>query len=182
MLEFEVNGKLGNVIITLPTNLEEISKDFLLSVTNDVIVGDNYSLIGICYREKVSTIIMSAKQNKNLTTSVVPIFIKCGALDDTSYVISKLEVRDKLIVDASNIATGHHVICPKNPLTINKFINYVEGDRTAFDKAIKLTNQYVYFLEFKIIPNCDIIGIYKDIKEELKDNPFKVRNNIVGLS
>ena len=47
MLKFEVNSKNGNILMNLPTKLSEITSEYLSSVTADVVIADNYSLIGI---------------------------------------------------------------------------------------------------------------------------------------
>lgn len=169
MIEFEVNGKRGKHVISLPTSLKEITSDYLLEVTKDVALPEHYSLIGVCYREKLSTIIMNARQNKNMTTAVVPVFIKSGTEDFTLALSA-----EKIIVSSSQLSLGYHVTCPKNNININNFVSYIEGDGYAYQNAIK-ANEYVYFLEFKIIPNSDIVGVYKDLKDDTTfDNPFKI--------
>jgi hypothetical protein len=166
MLKFETTGANGHHILTLPTNLKEITPEYLKAVTADVEVSDNYSLIGVCYRETLSAILLTYKQNKKqISTAVVPIFVK------SNNTTCKAECGDKLIVAPSQIALGHHVAAPANKLTISNFLFYTDKDYNALQNA---TTEYVYFLEFKIIPNCDIIGIYKNTPVKLEDNPFEV--------
>lgn len=178
MIKFEVNGKRGSYIFPLPTELKELTPEYLNYVTEEVEIANDYTLIGICYREKLSTIIMSARQNKNLTTAVVPIFIKRG--NTTGEANCNPNTGDKLIISGSQLSLGHHVVCPKNTLTINNFISFTDGDGLAYQNAVK-ENKYVYFLEFKIIPNCDIVGIYKDVDKNCDfKNPFKEYPTIAG--
>ena len=67
---------------------------------------------------------------------------------------------------------------PKNLITINNVLEYCQGDKEAYTKAIAIA-QPCYYLEFKIVPNCNIHGNYKD-ENEAYNNPFIefVDNNI----
>lgn len=175
MLKFKANGKLGNYGLILPTDLKEITPKFLTSITEDVIVANDYSLVAVCYREKLSSIILSLKQNKNLTTAVVPLFVKRGYTEENKFQ-PFIEIGDKLLISASQLSLGYHVAVPNNPLNINKLLAYFDGDREAYTRALNITNNsYVYFLEFKIVPNCDIIAIYKDKQLDIKDNIFEAK-------
>lgn len=158
MLKFETNGKQGKTTIVLPTKLEELTKSYLTSVTSEIEVSDNYTLIGVCYKEKLSNIIMTSRQNKpTANIAVVPIFIKSG--ETTKGFVNNLNTGDKLVIAPTQIALGHHVAAPNNHITISNFLFYCEGDKEVYQKALAYS-QYVYFLEFKIIPNCDIIASY----------------------
>lgn len=172
MLKFTTNGKNGTNILTLPTKLEEITSDYLKNVTKEVGIANNYSLIGVCYKEKLSNIIMTSRQRKpNANIAVVPIFIKAGITD--SKFVNDINIGDKLIVSPSQISLGHHVAAPKNNLTISTFLFYCEGDNDVYQKALTYS-EYVYFLEFKIIPNCDIIGTYFNNTEITEDKTFEI--------
>lgn len=175
MIEFETNGKNGNYAFNLPTSLNEITKDYLEEVTKDVMVADNYTLVGVCYREKLSNLVLSVKQRKNnITTAVVPIFVKKGVSDPGFY--NGIEIGNKLILAASDIAIGHHVVAPKNLLTIENFLNFIEGDTDVYHKALG-KNEYCYFIEFKLVPNCNIHGYYKTNNNIDYVNPFVKKVN-----
>lgn len=172
MLSFTLNGKLGKAEFNLPTNLKEITPEYLNQVTKDVIVADYHVLVGLCYREKLSDLIFTYRNKKEATTSVIPLFVKRGNVDDVFQ--GYIKQGDKLIIGSSNLAMGHHVTCVRNNITINNFLAYVDGDAEAYQKALKL-NEYVYFLEFKIVPANTIVGCYTDLKgDESYNNPFKV--------
>ena len=82
MLKFEVNGNHGTILMSLPTKLSEITPEYLNEVTSNVVVADNYSLIGILYRESLASVILANnRKQKNITTAIIPIFIKAGATD-----------------------------------------------------------------------------------------------------
>lgn len=174
MITFKTHSKNGNFAVTLPTDLKDITEEYLKAVTKEVFVAENYSLIGLCYREKLSTIIFNAKNNKPSNIVTVPIYIKSNNNEQPF-----TECGNKLVVSGSQLALGHHVNCVMNTLTINKFLYYIEGDNNAYQNALReFKDVYCYFLEFKIIPNCDIVGVYANI-DKIKDidnfnNPFKV--------
>ena len=106
MLKFEVNGKRGSIIMNLPTKLSEITPEYLNEVTSNVVVADNYSLIGILYRESLASVMLANnRKQKNITTAVVPVFVKAGTTD-TEY-IKNMSCGDKIIIAPSDIAIGH---------------------------------------------------------------------------
>ena len=169
MVKFNVNGKAGAAVVSLPTHLSEITPEYLNGVTCNVKIGDNYSLIGIVYRESLSSIIMAFNQKrKEITTNVIPIFIRSG--NGAPDYINKIKTGDTLIMAGSDIAMGHHVSCPKNMITINNILEYCDGDKEAYQRAISIS-QPCYYLEFKIVPNCNIHGNYKEESGSYK-NPF----------
>lgn len=169
MLKFEVNSKDGKVLMNLPTKLSEITPEYLNSVTSDVVIADNYSLIGILYKESLASVILANnRKQKNITTAIVPIFVKAG--NTTTDYINNISCGDKIIIAPSDIAIGHHVVCTKNKITINNIISYCEGDKTAYQRALSVS-EACYYLEFKIVPNCNIHGNYKNDNSTYQ-NPF----------
>lgn len=171
MLKLKTNGKNGSYILNLPTSLNEITSDYLIDVTSSINVAPNYSLIGICYREAFSSVLFANNtKKKNLTTAVVPIFVKCGKCDNDF--INNILIGDKLIISSSQIALGQHVNAPYNTLTINHIINCTLGDTNIYKESLKY-NDPCYFLEFKLVPNVDIVGVHKTDDPEFHTcNPF----------
>ena len=169
MLKFEANGKYGIVLMNLPTKLSEITPEYLNDVTSNLVIADNYSLIGILYRESLASVILANnRKQKNITTSVIPIFVKAGATN-TEY-IKNMSCGDKIVIASSDIAMGHHVVCPKNKITINNILDYCDGDKEAYQRAISISKP-CYYLEFKIVPNCNIHGNYIEDNDSY-ENPF----------
>lgn len=163
MVKFNVNGKAGAASINLPTNLKELTPEYLNGVTNNVHIGDNYSLIGIVYRESLSSVILAYNQKrKEVTASIVPIFIRTG--NNAPDYIKNINTGDKIIIAGSDIALGHHVTCPLNRITINNIVSLCEGDKDVYSQAAKLKDKCC-FVEFKLVPNCNIHGSYTDVTE-----------------
>lgn len=158
MVKFIVNGNRGKVELNLPTSISDITPEYLTNVTKHIKIGDNYSLIGILYRESLSSLILaSSRKQKSITTGVIPIFIKSGNTE-AAY-IKNITLGEKLIISPSDIALGHHVTCPKNKLTIDHVLSCVEGDKDIYSLSCK-ENTPCYYLEFKLVPNCNIHGSY----------------------
>lgn len=158
MVQFEVNGKKGNYVFNLPTSIKELDLDYLKDITSNVNIADNYVLVGILHREKLSTLILSYNQRKNqVNTAVVPILVKAGACENEY--IKSINEKDILIISRGDIELGQHVSIPSNVLNINNLLSCIEGDSTAFKRAQEHTAP-VYFLEFKIIPAVNIRGNY----------------------
>lgn len=162
MKDFLVQGTKVYFKFHFPTSLEEISVDYLKAVTENVKVADHHSLIGIVYHEKLFDIIVSRKRNqKGLTAGVVPIFIKAGKTD--SEFINSAECRDKLVIPSSSLSIAHHVAAPKNVLSLDYFIRAIDSDNSLAKRYDNnYGNEQCFFVEFKIIPNNEIKGVYKE--------------------
>lgn len=176
MLTLGVNGVHGAYKLNLPTSLDEISKEFILSLTDNVKVAPDYTLIGIVYRERLYNLIIAASKSKKTSNiSVIPIFVKAGATD--SSFVKSFDVCERLIVSGSDIMMGYHVSTPNNPLTIDNVVKLFDGDLKAYQKTIGIQD-YCYFIEFKIIPNCNIHGSYLESKDKNNiPNPYVVAKN-----
>lgn len=170
MLTLDVNSKRGVFKMNLPTSLNEIDESYIAEVTDHVKVDANYTLIGVVFRERLSTLILAARKNKkNSDIPVIPVFVKAGKTD--SELINSLKIRDKLIVSASDIMMGHHISAPNNLLTINTILDLLEEDAESYTKLIG-NNEQCYFIEFKLVPNCNIHGAYKQPKVAEFVSPF----------
>lgn len=182
MLTLNVNGTQGAFTLNLPTTLSDITKEYITNVTSHIEVDANYTAIGIVFREKLSTLVLDSRKNKkNSDIAAIPIFVKAGKTD--SELINKLDVGEKLIIAPSDIMLGHHLSTPTNLLTINNILSIIEGDTEIYNKVIGI-QESCYFIEFKLVPNCNIHGSYKDNCSNYA-NPFVIRtgetkkNNII---
>lgn len=173
MLTINVSGNLGNYNLNLPTSLNEITEEYINDVTGHVKVEENYSLIGIVYRERLSTLVLATTKNKkNSNVAVIPVFVKSGKTD--SELINNLIIRDKLIISPSDIMMGHHISAPRNLLTINTIIDLVTSDSTIYRKLLGVKEE-CYFIEFKLVPNCNIHGAYSNHEVDGFTNPYVIK-------
>lgn len=182
MLTLNVNGTQGAFTLNLPTTLSDITKEYITDVTSHIEVDANYTVVGVVFREKLSTLMLASRKNKkNSDIAAIPIFVKAGKTN--SELINKLDVGEKLIIAPSDIMLGHHLSAPANLLTINTILSIMEGDSEIYNKVIGI-QEPCYFIEFKLVPNCSIHGAYKTGCNN-DANPFVVRtgeakkNNII---
>lgn len=173
MLNLKVNGKAGKFTLNLPTMFKEISNEYLDNAVKHITVAPEYSLVALIYREKLAVILNSAKQNKEMNTSVVPVFIKAGATD--SKFIKSIKLGNKVIVTGSDLSIGIHVNSPMNALSIPNIVAVCEGDNNIYREAMTST-EYCHFVEFKLVPNVAIKGIISSA-EFLGMNPYIIRDN-----
>ena len=164
---------LGREInFNFPTNLNEITEDYLNYVTRNVAIADHYSLVAIVYHETLGSVILARKQSKkSITGAVVPMFIKAGNTD--SDFIKSIKCKDKIIASSAQLSLGYHVACPENTLSLDYFLRWLDEDTTV---AARYKNNYgneeCFFVEFKIIGNADIIGFYDNVETPNYKNPY----------
>ena len=172
MLTLNVNGTQGAFTLNLPTTLSDIKKEYITNVTSHIEVDANYTVVGVVFREKLSTLVLASRKNKkNSDIAAIPIFVKAGKTD--SELINKLDVGEKLIIAPSDIMLGHHLSAPANLLTINNILNIIEGDTEIYNKVMGI-QESCYFIEFKLVPNCSIHGAYKNGCNNYT-NPFVIK-------
>lgn len=163
---------MSEVKFNFPTNLEELSNDYLLDVTKGITVAPNYSLIGLVYHERLSTLFMTCRnKKKNASIGIIPIFIKSGKSEGS--IVDSAKVGQKILVSNTQIQLAHHCAAPANKLTLDYFANVIDNanDPQLYEKVVQDKDQRdVLFVEFKIIPNCDIIALYS--KPEQAKNPY----------
>ena len=172
MKEFIVKTEMSEVKFNFPTNLEELSKDYLLGVTEGITVAPNYSLIALVYHEKLSTIFMTCRsKKKNASIGVIPIFVKTGKGE--SSIVDNAKVGQKLLISNTQIQLGHQVATPNNRLTIDYFAKVINNttDTELYPTILKNEDgKEILFVEFKIVPNCDIIALYDKVTKV--DTPY----------
>lgn len=176
MKEFIVKTEMSEVKFNFPTKLEELTSEYLLGVTSGITIAPNYSLIGLVYHEKLSTLFMTCRsKKKNASIGIIPIFIKSGKSDES--IVNTAKVGQKLLISNSQIQLAHHCAAPTNRLTLDYFAKIVDAN---IDKDLYQTllvnndSQEVLFVEFKIIPNCDIVALY--------DKPTKIDDPYVTVT
>lgn len=172
MKEFQLINGSKEINFNFPTSLKEISSEYLLGITKNVHVGENYSLVALAYHERLSAVIIARKQSKkNITGGVIPIFVKAG--ETINKFIHSAKCGDKLIIASSQLSLSHHVAVPKNPLSLDYFINILDHDVNI---AKRYDNAYggdeCFFVDFKIVPNCDIVGFYDNEENKFDTSSY----------
>ena len=64
-------------------------------------------------------------------------------------------------------------------ITIDNILYCTEGDNRIYQEALKF-NKRCYFLEFKLVPNCNIHASYKNDEEPNKGANLFVNKTAVG--
>lgn len=167
MKRFLVNTKDGSEVeFNFPTSLNELTEDILKDIVSNIEVADNYALIALCYSERLSNMIMSARVNKKeAKIKVTPIFVKAGNTDVEF--INNAKCGQRVIAMQSQISLGIHVNVPGNKLTIQYFSAVVTetNDREIYNKELQNPDQSeCIFIEFKLVPVCDITGLINNDK------------------
>lgn len=172
MKEIVVKNGIKKVTFTLPTSISEITPEYLLGITNDIEIADNYSLIGLVLIEKPSVVVTTINgSNKQAKSPVIPIMIKSGTTDNNF--IKGINTRDILTIAETDIMTGLHISCPKNTLNMTRFAEQYKSDGKAMANLLNL-NDKCCFLSFKIVPNCVIKSfINSKVKAEIKQEFMK---------
>lgn len=181
MKQFCVKTKDGHEVnFNFPTSISEISEEYLKEVTDAITVADNYSLIALCYSEKLSTMILTSRTAKqNAKIKVTPIFVKAGS--NGIPFIQNAKMKQRVVSTQSQISLGTHVIMPYHKLTIDYFAKVVKNSasNTIYEEELaKEKSSSIYqeciFIEFKVIPNSDIMGFLDIDVPELDNNPVTV--------
>lgn len=161
MKTVNVNVKGSKITFNLPTNLGEITEDYLRSITEGIDVAEHHSLICLVRHDKLNKLLLAFKK-KSVETSVLPIFIKAGTTDNKF--INSIKIKDKLIIPSTELNLAYHAVSVYNELDIDKVISTLSNNLTLEQRNeinMEDENKEVYFIEFKVIGNSSIKGAYK---------------------
>lgn len=153
-------------LVNIPTKVEEITKEYVLEVTNLLNIAPNYSLIGIVTIEDFAAALNPSKKDLSKPVMGVPIFIRAGKTDDEF--INSIEAKQMIIISDGDISIGHHVNSPYNKLSMPYISSLCSKDKEIKDNAFKL-NEKCCFLSFKLVPNSSIHGAVKEEKDVIVD-------------
>lgn len=174
MITFNVNDELT---INCPTKSDDITTKFLSDLANEVYVAPEYILVGLIQSARIAELAYGANgKNKNVVTTVLPVYIKAGKTDNE--LVNSLTLKDKLHISKSNIELGEHVRLANNILTLQTLMQYFAIDDQLRREVITgkfFTDRNIdkdtraFAVEFKIVPVSDIHGFFKNID---MDNPY----------
>lgn len=175
MVTFNVKDE---ITINCPTSSNEITVDFLQDISKEIYLAPDYVLIGLIQGVKFADLAYAnGTKNKNLVTTVLPVFIKAG--DTKSEMISAAETKATVHISKSNIELGEHIRLSNNILTLQNIIQYLTIDddlrrsivtgKFFSDREISKDTR-VFAIEFKVVPVSDIHGVFSKIGTI--DNPF----------
>lgn len=152
MKDFKINE---NEVLSVPTSINEISSEFLLGVSSNLNIADDYALIALVYSETIPMVISSNSKRKDITTAVLPLFVKSGhSYDDF---INSIPVKAVININGSDISLGNHINFAENSISIGAVVNAITKDKDLA-KSILFMKEKVCFVEFKLVPTCAIKG------------------------
>ena len=164
MVDLKVNYLGLNQTFRMPTSMSEVDMNVISNYVNHVNVGKDYALIAVVFKERPITIVSVSKQNKNASVSGVAVMIKSNT--DNEF-INTIKLGEALVISPSDIAMGHHVNSPANVLTPGFLLNLLQTN-ADLNKKLMAVNVPTYFVDFKIVPVCNIhgsIGRYEPVSE-----------------
>lgn len=158
----EVKLQINEVekVLNIPTSVEEISDEYLKTITERIKVADNYSLIAIVAICPLNDIILNVKRNADRENRLpaIPLFIKSGKASNEFN--SNIAFKNQVIVGQSQLVIAHSAVAKDNYLSFGYVCNAIHKDTTIGKRMEEFTNVLGYFVDFKIVPNCDIVGYY----------------------
>lgn len=173
MKHFTIKVKDGQVDFNFPTSIKELDAKYLLDLVDNVHVADHYSIIALCYEERLANLILAARsKDKEKRIKVTPIFVKAGKNDST--IINSANVKDYLVAANTQVGISCKLPIPNNLLDVEYFTYLIRNssDKDIYTKELANKDQSkCVFIEFKLIPNVDIISIIKP--KEYKEDKFK---------
>ena len=180
MKDFKAINPNAVVNFHFPTSFDEIDAEYLKAITANIHVADHHTLIGIVYHEKIFNVITSVKRNaKSMTSAVTPIFIRSGNTD--SDFIASATCKDKLIIPSTSLSLAYHAAAPRNVLSLDYFLRAISGDTEIFKRYDgNYGNEECFFVEFKIVPNCEIKGFYTKAEQIDSTKYVEIQKEVVG--
>ena len=113
---------------------------------------------------------------------MITLFIDTSSSDVSIAIVKDEKVISKIV---KNIPNEHSVYAVKfvndvletigmKPNDIDNILNIIDGDLNVYNKLITIKED-CYFIEFKLVPNCNIHGAYID-QHDVKDvNNFVIK-------
>ena len=154
MVDLKVNYLGLNQTFRMPTSMSEINMNVISDYVKHVNVGNDYALIAVVFKERPITIVSVSKQNKNASVSGVAVMIKSNTNNEF---IKDIKLGETVVISPSDISMGHHVSSPANPLTPGFLLNLLQTN-ADLNKKLMAVNVPTYFVDFKIVPVCNIHG------------------------
>lgn len=171
--------------LMLPTSISEISNDYFAECLSEVEVAKDNVVIALIYKEKLSYILQAAKNPNNVKNSIViPVIAKIR--EDQKETIKEhcgAEIGNRAMISSVDLGRGLHINSNSNMIDINKVIEFINSDKVLQTRCLTgaiykteeelkankiVESPYHYFVEFKLVPFCDIKGVYKNAKKSCR--------------
>ena len=153
------NNVSTNKIAYIPTKLNEISADFLKTITKTINLNNYQCLVALVTKTKLFDFAAYiGNPNTNREFSVTPILAKINNVADLPI---SVEVGDKIITSRSEIERGIHISVP-TMCSSTRLSAFIQEDKELFKKlltgqlmdeeGVNIAQKTIYIVEFKILP------------------------------
>lgn len=148
-----------DLVISLPTNLDEITGSYLSKISSAISPAPHYVLIAAIYRAKLVEVLNASKHKKDTSISVICKYVKPGTTDVNF--IYTINPGDNIVISGSDLSVAQHITCKGNQYSISYVTAKVGNNKEIFNQAL-VDMTYNYFVEFKLVPESDIKAVIKD--------------------
>lgn len=148
-----------DLVINLPTNLDEITGSYLSNISSTVTPAPHYVLIAAIYRAKLVEVLNANKHKKDTSISVICKYVKSGTTDIDF--INALNTGDNIVISGSDLSVAQHITCKDNQYSIGYVTAKVGNNKEIFNQAL-VDMTYNYFVEFKLVPESDIKAVIRN--------------------
>lgn len=163
MLKLKSKNKLN--ILNIPTNINEIDKEFISTRVKDLNLADNYCAIAVIYKVNLFEFVNMINDNKNRESKTLNIIVKSNSSKDYIKIYNKAIINPIEIERAINFNPKNNTL---NPTFIAEWIkkeketmlNIMKGKDLNIDneKDVDTSTLNIYLVEFKIIPINSIVA------------------------
>ena len=179
MKEFTVTDGKKDFAFRLPTNISEITGDYLKAVTDKIVIAPYYAVIASVYRAQLLAVINSNKKSRAMAVSVTPLFVKANVPMETEKptfdMMSNIKAADRIIIAGTDIERGYYLSAPNNMITIENVIKIYDNDKD-FARNVPIDSNHYFFVDFRLVPITDIKGKYDMTPSVDFINPFVTVN------
>lgn len=165
-----------NYGINLPTSIDEITKDILGKITNNIALPKYYAVIALCKKVNLAQFLLATSGNKkaNVRVSVVPIIAKIG--EEAAKEINA-EAGQRAIIAVSDLEMGNHlnINTAINDSNVRNYLDSDEALRRDIFSGNKYKEENVYIVEFKVVAVSTIHGTITH-NVNIDDDPFIVKD------
>lgn len=153
------NNVSTNKIAYIPTKLNEISADFLKTITKTINLNNYQCLVALVTKTKLFDFAAYiGNPNTNREFSVTPILAK---INNTADLPISVEVGNKIITSRTEIERGVHISVP-TMCSSTRLSAFIQEDKELFKSILKgnlldeegnnIAKETIYIVEFKILP------------------------------
>ena len=173
-----IKSKKRSFGINFPTTLNEIRKEELIIITENVMLPPHYCVVALCFETKLFDFVAAMNNHKSTNVAVTPIMAKISIEDSQAI---NANIGERLIIDRTNLERGVHINC-KTAISSNAARNYFNSDEELIKNFMTNSSKQIAYdtnlqkkvsakdaaniiiMEFKILPVNDISAAIANVK------------------